>query len=180
MKSLYFVRHGESEFNRAYKWAGSSDTPLTPKGHTQAKATGKRAWEKGLKIDAIISSPLSRAIQTAEHIAAELNYPKEKIIILDKLIERSFGKLEGRKDLAATTKYLADEAAIDHYEGVESLADLHERAKEVLSYLDKLEYDNILIVGHGASGRALRRIINSEPMNIRGHSYANAELVKLI
>jgi probable phosphoglycerate mutase len=180
MKRLYFIRHGESEFNKAHTWNGSSDTPLTAKGHAQAKQAGLNAKKKGLNFDAIISSPLSRAHETAKQVATAAGIPHDQIIIYDRFVERDFGKLEGRKDLVAVTRYFLDESDIDSYEGVESLTDLQKRADEVLSYLQALPYDTILIVGHGAIGRALRRSVKKEPLSKRGKSFNNAELVKFI
>lgn len=180
MKRLYFVRHGESEFNRANRWAGSTDTPLTETGHAQAKKAGRHFKQKNIPIDVIVSSPLDRAHQTAKHIASSIGYPHEEIILHEPLIERNFGVLEGNKDLVTATKYLFNEAAIDHYENIEKLADLQERVNNVLDYLKSLPHETILVVGHGASGRALRRAINNEPLHVRGKSFANAEVVRLI
>lgn len=180
MKQLYFIRHGESEFNASHVWNGSSDTPLTPKGREQAKRAGQKAREQGLVFDVIISSPLARAHDTAKHLASELNYPHDKIILDDSFIERDFGKLEGRKDLVAGTKYVIDESAIDPYDGVERLIDLQKRMDDFLAYLHNLPHDTILVVGHGGSGRALRRAIQKESLNKRGKSLHNAELVRFI
>lgn len=153
---------------------------LTPAGQTQAKKAGQAAKKQGLAFDVIISSPLTRTCHTARHVATELGYPHDAIELRDSLIERKFGTLEGRKDLVARTKYLLDESAIDTYEGVESLAALQKRADDTLQHLHSLPQDTILIVGHGAFGRALRRAINKEPLRHRGTSYANAEIVRLI
>ncbi len=180
MKRLYFIRHGESEFNKANVWAGSSDTPLTAKGRKQAKQAGLQAKKSGLAFDVVVSSPLSRAHDTAKHVAEAVGIPHDEVIVHQPLIERSFGKLEGRKDLVAGTKYYLDETAIDTYEGVEKLADLQKRADELLAYLHSLPHDTILVVGHGAIGRALRRSIKKEPLNKRGKSFGNAELVRFI
>lgn len=180
MRQLYFIRHGLSEFNKARTWAGSSDTPLTAEGHEQAKQAGRKAKEKGLVFDVVISSPLSRAHDTAKHVAAALDYPQDKILIHDGTVERNFGKLEGCKDLLATTKYVLDESAIDHYEGVETMEQLQRRADDFLAYLHNLTHDSILVVGHGAFARALRRSINKEPLTLRGQRLHNAEIVRLI
>jgi probable phosphoglycerate mutase len=180
MKRLYFIRHGESEFNKANVWNGSSDTPLTKKGHEQAKQAGRKAEQEGLAFDIIITSPLERAHETAKHVATATGVPHDQIIIYDHFVERDFGKLEGRKDLVATTKYFLDESDIDSYENVERLADLQKRADKVLADLQSLPHDTILIVGHGAIGRALRRAINKEPLGKRGKSFDNAELVRFI
>lgn len=180
MRRLYFVRHGESEFNKAKKWAGSSDTPLTSLGRKQAKKAGQKIKKQGLAFDVIIASPLERAHHTAKHIATEIDYPHDKIIIDNQLIERDFGSLEGKKDLLNATRYFIDESAIDNHPGAEKLQDLQKRADELLAYLHTLPHDSILIVGHGASGRALRRAIEKGPLNVRGKNIENAEVVKLI
>jgi broad specificity phosphatase PhoE len=180
MKQLYFIRHGESEFNRANKWVGSTDTPLTETGHQQAKKAGEHLRMQGLSFDIIISSPLERAHQTAKHVASEVGYPHEKIIINERLVERDFGTLEGKRDLIAATKYMIDESAIDRYDEVEKLIDLHNRVVEVLEEIQKMPHDTILIVGHGAFGRALRRHINNEPLSMRGKSFDNAEVARLV
>lgn len=180
MKRLYFIRHGESEFNKAHKWVGSSDAPLTPKGREQASAAGKAAREQGLVFDVIISSPLERAHHTAKHVASEIGYEHGDIIIHPELIERDFGVLEGKKDLVAATRYVLDESAIDSYDGVEKLADLQQRADDLLAHLHSLPHDTILVVGHGAFGRALRRSINKDPLSHRGKPFDNADLTRLI
>ena len=66
MKKLYFIRHGLSEGNVQEIWSGSTDTPLHTEGRAQAKAAGQKA--KKLKIDLVVSSPMSRAKETAEII----------------------------------------------------------------------------------------------------------------
>lgn len=180
MKHLYFIRHGMSEFNKAYVWAGSSDTPLTPEGHEQAKEAGRKAREQGLVFDVVISSPLSRAHETAKHVAKALDYPHKNIVIHNGIVERNFGKLEGRKDLLASTKYVLDESAIDTYDGVESMEQLQKRADDFLAHLRTLPHDSILVVGHGAFARALRRSVNKEPLSSRGRRLHNAEIVRLI
>jgi probable phosphoglycerate mutase len=180
VKRLFFIRHGESEFNGANIWNGPTDTPLTPKGRKQAKRAGRQAREQGLVFDVILSSPLTRAYDTAKYVAAELGYPADKIIVKDQLVERDFGKMEGRRDLVASTRYVLDESAIDPYDGVEKLADVQKRMDDFLAYLHTLPHDSILVVGHGAAGRALRRAIRREPLSKRGKSLGNAELVRFL
>lgn len=180
MKTLYFVRHGESEFNKSNKWAGSSDTPLTKKGHEQAKQAGEKLRAQSKAFDVIISSPLERAHNTAKHIANELEYSHDDIVLEPLFVERNFGSLEGRKDLLATTKYVIDESSIDHLDNVETLEELQARADALLAKIHALPHQHILIVGHGAIGRALRRAVNKEPLSLRGKSYKNAEIVRLI
>lgn len=123
---------------------------------------------------------MARALDTAKIVASELDYPHRGIIISDDFIERDFGKLEGRRDLVAGTRYFIDESAIDSYDGVEKLLDLQRRMDEFLEYVRGLPEDNVLVVGHGGSGRALRRAIRQEPLSKRGKSIDNAELIRFI
>lgn len=60
MSKLYFVRHGESEWNVADKICGRTDIPLTKRGHEQAVETGKKIVADGIKADEILYSPLLR------------------------------------------------------------------------------------------------------------------------
>ena len=74
MTTLLFVRHGESEGNHRAIFVGSSDLPLTGRGHIQAEKTAE--WlSRYPKIDAIYSSDLTRAVQTAQPLAERRGLP---------------------------------------------------------------------------------------------------------
>lgn len=181
MKHLYFVRHGLSEMNVRYQRSGHTDTPLHPDGHEQAKSAGKALKEQGLSFDIIISSPLQRAHHTAKHIATHIEYPHEQILLDERLMERNFGSLEGKKDTPIITAgLLLNEAYIDKYEGVEQLEDLQGRANEMLAHLHSLDHETVLVVSHGAFGRALYRAVNDIPIHKYSVRYKNAEVTKLI
>ncbi len=182
MKNLYFIRHGLSEANKAGIWSGSLlNTPLAPEGHEQAKHAGANAYANGLSFDIIVSSPMDRAHQTAKHVSSAINYPHENIILHNSFIERSFGELEGKSGSAElSADYGQDESSIDIYQDVERLVDLQWRAQEALNYLHTLPHDNVLVVAHGAFGRALRRAVNKEPLNTPIVPIPNAEIIKLI
>ena len=75
MSKLYFVRHGESEWNVADKICGRTDIPLTKRGHEQAVETGKKIVADGIKADEILYSPLLRAADTAKHISEMTGIP---------------------------------------------------------------------------------------------------------
>lgn len=179
MKQLYYIRHGQSEFNKSLTWAGSSDTPLSELGLEQALIAGQKMKAEGLQFDAVISSPLERALHTAQIVCKEIGFPTDDIIIRADLVERDFGVLEGNKKLVAATMYMVDESAIDSYDGVESLAELQKRADAFWEYLQKLTEGRVLIVGHGAFGRALRRSINQQDLKHRGIAFHNAEYERL-
>jgi broad specificity phosphatase PhoE len=69
--TLYAVRHGETDYNREDRVQGSHDSKLTDFGRAQAQALAERF--RGMDIDALFTSPLKRAYETAETIAAALN-----------------------------------------------------------------------------------------------------------
>ena len=181
MKQLYFVRHGESEFNLANKFAGTSDTVLTEKGHKQAKQAGKDIQQQGMSFDIIVSSPLKRAQHTARHIASATGYPRAKIELNPLFQERHYGSLEGMNAKTVLgARHFFDESAIDDHEEVETLQDFQQRATRALEYLRSLDHETVLVVAHGAFGRALYRAINDLPITERDIRYKNAELVKFI
>lgn len=72
---LYCVRHGESVYNAQGRIQGQSDVPLSQFGQRQGEAVA--AAMSALPLDAIFSSPLKRAMQTAQAIAARLDLPIE-------------------------------------------------------------------------------------------------------
>jgi broad specificity phosphatase PhoE len=91
LTKFILVRHGETEWNKIRRIQGSaSDTPLSENGLRQAKGLGLRL--KVENIDAIYSSPLQRAMQTAEAIAKHHNL---KVMPLPELKEINAGELEG-------------------------------------------------------------------------------------
>lgn len=152
MKRLYFVRHGQSTLNLSGHFAGATDAPLTALGRNQAKAAGRAA--KTLAIDTIISSPMERARETSKIIAKEIGYPKDKIIVNKLFVERDFGGLEGAP--------WAPDLDLDGISDIETVDSILERARLALEFLHTHKGDNILVVGHGAFGRALRSIIHPD------------------
>ena len=91
MDHFYFVRHGETVWNVENKICGATDIALTAKGHEQAIETGKKILEEGIKADVILTSPLSRAYDTAKHIADITGIPLE---VESRLTEQNFGIYE--------------------------------------------------------------------------------------
>jgi broad specificity phosphatase PhoE len=90
--TFVFVRHGESVGNVESRWQGQSDYVLTERGRAQARALAQRWKSEGVKFNLIISSPLVRARETAEIIAAAVN---AKVELDPILMERHIGEMEG-------------------------------------------------------------------------------------
>lgn len=184
MKRVYFVRHGQSEMNVSGHFAGAvTNTPLTETGRKQAIEAGKQLKTEGITIDIIVSSPLSRAHETARQIAKEIDYDMDGIILHDDLVERHFGILEGTLFGAGpvTPKaHSTDPYAYEEIKDAEKIADMQARADRMIEYIYSLPEENILIVSHGHFGRALRRSVNNHPITEFGETFENAKVVKLI
>ncbi len=167
MKKLYFLRHGQTEMNVAGIYAGIIETPLTSEGKRQAKKAGRAA--KGLGIDLIVASPLSRALETARIVAKEIGYSSKNIKASPLLIERFFGVMEGRP--------VNPEQTYQDIEGIEDDDTLVQRAHSALGWINSLPADHILIVSHGSFGRALRSILKEEYPMSHPERINNAELL---
>lgn len=153
---IYVIRHGETNWNKEGRLQGRTDIELNENGIKQAE--NARKLLKAYKIDLIVSSPLKRAMKTAQIINEEKNCP----IILDKRIEeRGYGDIEGRirkeiTDEVINSKQLDNYKINKKYMGIEPIQDLCSR---VWSLIDDLRKDytdrNILLVTHGGTIRAI-------------------------
>lgn len=150
MIKILITRHGETDYNKLGLIQGSLDIPLNKKGINDALKLKKRIDLK--EIDICLSSPLKRAYDTA----LILTDNKISVICDDLLVERNFGKNEGKKnDLELCKKDWC--YCLNNNENTgESLAALLERAREFLNKIKTL-YNNktILIVSHGSFIKAL-------------------------
>lgn len=88
--AFYFIRHGETDWNRDHRAQGRSDIPLNPTGYRQAEAAA--AIVADLPVATLVSSPLRRAYDTATVIAARSGH---RITVLDGLAECCWGAAEG-------------------------------------------------------------------------------------
>ena len=89
---IFLLRHGRSLGNENGFLQGQQDIPLTDEGRNQAQLLAERWFEDDIHFDLILTSPLSRASETAEIIAAKLGCPVEKDALL---MERNVGSLSG-------------------------------------------------------------------------------------
>lgn len=92
---LLLVRHGESALNAADCFTGRLDVPLTPAGAAQARQAARLVAASGYPVGAVLTSPMLRARQTAEIIAAELQVPADHVETAVELVERDYGVLTG-------------------------------------------------------------------------------------
>jgi len=186
MKNLYFVRHGQATNNLEGEElvGGHFDAPLTDRGKKQAAEVAEEIAASGLIFDAIYSSPLQRAYNTAKAIAKKINYPEDQIELLDILKERDFGSLAGKPFEEALGMsmdyYLKNPLSVDHIEGIETLAKLHKRSERIVQMMKQRPVNSVLIVAHGALGRSIRKVIEGVPFDDEVEKIPNAKIVKLI
>ncbi len=92
--NIYLIRHGESEANikKDILSGRSEEVKLTPKGRRQASRLGKKLKRHKTTFDDVYSSTLLRAYQTAEIVTSEINFPKDKIIQIEEIVEYSIGE----------------------------------------------------------------------------------------
>lgn len=88
---FYFVRHAETLWNQKKLCQGQRNIPLCPKGYEDAKLLADHLRE--FPVNCIVSSPLSRALDTAKEIHNQ--HPNAKFYTVQELSERSWGDLEG-------------------------------------------------------------------------------------
>ncbi|MCK6503847.1 histidine phosphatase family protein [Myxococcota bacterium] len=89
--SVVLVRHGQTAWNRERRFLGRTDVPLDERGRREAMVVGQRL--AGLPVDRVVSSPLSRAADTARAIAAPHGLPVQAH---PELVELAQGVLEGQ------------------------------------------------------------------------------------
>ncbi len=157
-RAFWFLRHGETDWNAAGRSQGRTDVPLNATGVAQAAAAAQLLRARG--IASIVTSPLSRARDTALAVGAVLGLP---ITVETDLQEVSFGVHEG----TAMGGAWFDEWVAGEFTpvGGESFAALRSRAAAALTRA-LTHAAPVLVVAHGALFRALRAEMGLEP-NVR-------------
>lgn len=148
---IYLLRHGETDWHKTGRLQGHTDIALNEEGINQIKAIGDLILEKDIHIDVIISSPLLRAMRSAEIVAKKIGYDNRYIIVEPNFIERSFGRAEG------LTKEERENILHDGQDlGMESVENLCERAKTaILKQVSINKNKTLLIVAHGSILKAI-------------------------
>ena len=156
MTTIGLIRHGITEWNELGKVQGTSDIPLNELGRKQATNIGARLREEG-KWDVIISSDLTRAIETAQIIGSKLNLP---ISHYDKRIrEIHCGEIEGTTEEVRLEKWGSNWRDKDL--GMESFEEVGKRGVEFIKDIVRTyNGKRILVVSHGAIiGLTLQQLI---------------------
>ena len=156
---LYMTRHGETEYNVQGRYCGSTDIPLNETGIAQAYELAKRL--QGMKFDAVVSSPMLRACQTADIVCTALNMPYKTC---EQFSERNVGVYEGLTKEEASERYpdlwnrQCTRQLDDAPDGGETLREACGRIDSGMKRLLQ-EYHGkvVLLICHGFAARAVHR-----------------------
>lgn len=154
MMRLYWVRHGETDWNRQRRLQGNVDIPLNQAGIDIARETARGLQRAGLRFDRVYTSPLSRAKATAQILC-----PGQDLWVEPRLRELSFGVMEG-------SSYEAVDGLPMPAPGGESSQDLRQRVTAVLDEVigDRTNRGKqILLSTHGAVIRGLLMYLKDTP-----------------
>lgn len=168
---IYYVRHGQTDWNAELRFQGRIDIPLNTIGREQAHGNGKRLSALlGKAEDFIfISSPLSRSRETMEIIRFEMGLPAENYATDERLIEMSYGDLEGttQAEFKASDRELYYQRKSNHWAfqptNGESHNEVLQRVKQWYADLDpEAKY---IVTAHGAVGRVVRHYLAGIDVN---------------
>lgn len=161
---IVLVRHGETESNLEGRWQGQTDGVLSPEGHEQARRLG----ELGLLLDAVYSSPLGRARDTARQLLTET----DELRIVDDFQEMDFGAWQNMRsvDIAAQFPDKWEELRIQNHDmprgGTgETFADVQKRVTAAADRIAREHVgESVAVVSHGGATRAFA-------LGVLGHGY---------
>lgn len=158
-----FVRHGQTNWNWQKRVMGWEDQELSEEGFQQVRAVSEKLPPG---IDAIYSSPLKRAYQSAEIIGKKLGLP---VVVKEELKERNFGSLTGKtweeiqEETGKDLKTLDGQQIYDYRPwGGENSQQVKER---LLRFIEKAKKENHklpLVVAHGGIIRMLQHLFREE------------------
>ena len=166
---IYFVRHGETDWNKERKIQGQVDIPLNEFGRHLARETAKGL--RDVPFDVCFTSPLGRARETAQIILQGRDVP----ILEDKrILEMNFGVLEGKCcskegwDVPDSFQMFFDDPV--HYqapEGGEDFQAVRKRTGDFLNWLfaqEQYRDSTVLVTTHGAAMAGLLNNLKKKPL----------------
>lgn len=157
---IYVVRHGQTDYNVKKVFQGHIDIPLNETGEKQAQETASKF--RNIEVDMILVSPLQRTLQTAKPISQITGVP---ITIEERLIERSFGDMEGHQNREDwNIKMMLDYEKNYDIENIEPIQSLFKRVYDFLDEVtEKYKDKNLVLVTHGAVSQPIECYFNGMP-----------------
>ena len=160
--TIYFIRHGETDWNKARRFQGRTDIPLNSRGREQAARNGAVLADlvEAPERLAYVASPLSRASETMRIVRRTLQLENPLFDADERLVELSFGEWEGLtpEEMEARDGDIYRRFRADGWNncvpGGESYGQLGAR---VADWLSQVTQDTV-VASHGGVSRALRLI----------------------
>ena len=169
---IYIVRHGQTEYNVIGRYGGRIDVPLNERGIKQAHELHDIL--KDIKFDLVFSSPLQRALKTAEIIS------DNEIIKDDRIIERDNGELEGKLK-SEIIEFPDFNNPNEKKYNIENIVDFRNRIYDFFNEI-KNQYHgkDVLVVTHAGVGIYARCFFEGEPQdgNYMNYKMANCDVLK--
>ena len=161
--TILLVRHGETEWNRARRYQGWSDSPLTKEGIAQAEAIGRRLSELPEAAGVpIVASPIGRARRSAEIIAECLGYTAP-LRLDDRLREISLGSWDGLDRREIRSRMGADFEEFEWYFHTVDGETYEGFAGRIAGWLAEQPDGPVIVVCHGVVTRVLRGLYAGMP-----------------
>ena len=153
-RKFFYLRHGETDWNLRGLAQGTKDIPLNETGRRQAREAAVSA--AGLGIERIVTSPLSRAAETASTVGAAIGIEPEEN---PGLMESCFGEREGQATGEWYRDWLAGRIVVP---GADICADFLKRRTELIGSILAADQRSTLIVAHGVVYRGLQQLFGWE------------------
>lgn len=176
---IYIIRHGQTELNAARIMQGKSNYPLNETGIAQAEEAAEWFQKHNITFDRIFSSPLKRAIQTAEIVTGG----SVPIKTDERLVEMDYGPYDGISLVdppEELVRFLSDFKNVPAPEGMEPLADVVKRGGDFIeSVKEECAEGNTLIATHAIAMKGiLEYLIPEADFSTWGKKISNCGIYK--
>lgn len=180
MKTIYFIRHGQTKYNVEGRFVGSTDLPLTENGRKNIYDLWHER-SKHIDKEVIYSSPMKRCIETAHII-----FPNEHLEIIKNMREMNFGVFEGKThdelmDMQAYRNFRATSGKekIPHGEsGIEFGMRVLKGFFEMIGHMNKNSYETAALICHGGVIMAIFSMLCEESDDIYYYHRDNGQGLK--
>lgn len=149
---IYIVRHGQTKLNSTHALQGRSDNPMNETGIAQVQQVKAAFDRQGIRFSNVFSSPLDRAVKTAQIIAPEI-----PVITDERLIEMDYGPYDGldmKSPPPEIITFFSDFVHNPAPEGMEQLADVVKRTGAFIEEIRNLS-GNILVSTHAIAMKGI-------------------------